>query len=178
MEISIFEEKIKERLKKSKYYSEDNFRVKSNIGYKTVWMCKAAVIKIREQKTGTRLEIAKRFLKTFHLQKEAKFIKASHRWAKTPYTDAVIRKVLVGARAVFEECYKEGSVEIFGCCSKYIECSDRRKCVHSDIKIAEGCMYKLNLEEGRIFYGVNCNVRENSDVPKNAGKQGKQARLW
>ena len=46
----------------------------------------------------------------------------------------------------------------FGCCHKYIECSDARKCLHDDLNYSEGCIYRQNLEAGRIFYGKNRNV--------------------
>lgn len=46
----------------------------------------------------------------------------------------------------------------FGCCSKYVDCSDMRKCVHHNNLYAKGCAYRKNLEAGRIFYGKNINV--------------------
>lgn len=46
----------------------------------------------------------------------------------------------------------------FGCCHLFTECSDERKCLHRDQEYALGCAYRKNLEAGRIFYGVNCNV--------------------
>lgn len=49
------------------------------------------------------------------------------------------------------------SLERFGCCSKYIDCSDSKKCVHPDYVFATACQYKTNLESGRIFYGKNKN---------------------
>ncbi len=50
----------------------------------------------------------------------------------------------------------------FGCCGKYLECSNQMRCVHEDILYASGaCQYKKNLEAGRIFYGDNCNVLKN-----------------
>lgn len=48
--------------------------------------------------------------------------------------------------------------ESFGCCSKYIECSDNLKCVHDNIRFRVACMYKKNLDNGKIFYGKNKNV--------------------
>ena len=50
------------------------------------------------------------------------------------------------------------AVENFGCCSKYIECSNKKKCVHNDIKFRLGCSYKKNLDKNRIFFGVNKNI--------------------
>lgn len=47
--------------------------------------------------------------------------------------------------------------ERFGCCGKYIECSNQAKCLHDDIFYAKACQYRENLEKGHIFYGENCN---------------------
>ena len=48
--------------------------------------------------------------------------------------------------------------ESFGCCSRFNECSDAKKCISPYPDLAEGCMYRTNLEAGRIFYGKNRNV--------------------
>lgn len=47
----------------------------------------------------------------------------------------------------------------FGCCSRYIECSDSLKCVNPDIKLKLGCQYKTNLDNKRIFYGKNSIIK-------------------
>ena len=46
----------------------------------------------------------------------------------------------------------------FGCCGRYEQCSDAKKCLHPDPKFALGCWYQQNLLEGKIFYGKNKNV--------------------
>lgn len=46
----------------------------------------------------------------------------------------------------------------FGCCDKFIECSDAKKCVHSNKFYSKACMYRRNLDEGKIFYGKNKNI--------------------
>lgn len=46
----------------------------------------------------------------------------------------------------------------FGCCSHFMECSDAKKCVHPNKLYACACYYKYNLDQGKIFYGVNKNV--------------------
>lgn len=51
-----------------------------------------------------------------------------------------------------------GNADSFGCCSRYVECSDAGHCVHPNAFRAQGCMYKKNLDAGRIFYGVNANA--------------------
>ncbi|MBP0989755.1 MAG: hypothetical protein J5874_01055, partial [Oscillospiraceae bacterium] len=45
-----------------------------------------------------------------------------------------------------------------GCCGKYNECSDAGTCVHDDLIYAGCCMYRKNLEAGKIFYGKKRNV--------------------
>ena len=51
---------------------------------------------------------------------------------------------------------KEGAG--FGCCSRYMQCSDEKKCLHPDFLTSLACAYKRNLEAGRIFYGKNRNI--------------------
>ena len=46
----------------------------------------------------------------------------------------------------------------FGCCSRYVACSDAKQCVHPDKNTAKACGYKKNLDLGKIFYGKNKNI--------------------
>lgn len=46
----------------------------------------------------------------------------------------------------------------FDCCSRYMECSDNKKCVHPDLKRAVYCNYRKKLINGIIFYGKNRNI--------------------
>ncbi len=46
----------------------------------------------------------------------------------------------------------------FGCCSKFVQCSDARKCLHENKLYSKACMYRDNLDQGRIFYGKNRNI--------------------
>jgi|LSQX01.1.fsa_nt_gb hypothetical protein len=178
MIVDRFGKEIKERIIKNRYYTDLRFKLENNAHYKTIRMCNIAVIKIIELKTVTRMEIAKRFLEHFHLQGEASFKKADPLWAKIPFNEVVCKKILEGAETVFEECYKEGQIYIFGCCSRYLECSDQRKCIHPDIKFARGCMYKLNLEKGQIFFGQNRNIDRQVMERKKDDFRGQQIRLW
>lgn len=49
-------------------------------------------------------------------------------------------------------------VDTFGCCHRYLECSNEKKCIHPNMIQSLGCLYKRNLENGRIFYGINKNI--------------------
>lgn len=44
------------------------------------------------------------------------------------------------------------------CCSRYLECSDARKCVHPDPSVALVCGYRKILASGKIYYGANRNI--------------------
>lgn len=44
------------------------------------------------------------------------------------------------------------------CCSRYLECSNAKTCVHPDKSFALGCGYRQILSSGRIFYGENRNI--------------------
>lgn len=44
------------------------------------------------------------------------------------------------------------------CCSRYMECSDAKRCVHPDPAFALGCGYRKILASGKIYYGTNRNV--------------------
>lgn len=46
----------------------------------------------------------------------------------------------------------------FQCCSRYLECSDAKKCIHPNSDFSSQCGYRLKLENHIIFYGKNRNV--------------------
>jgi hypothetical protein len=52
----------------------------------------------------------------------------------------------------------ESKTRRFGCCHRYEECSDAKKCIHENLLYAKACSYRRNLESGRIFYGKNKNT--------------------
>lgn len=46
----------------------------------------------------------------------------------------------------------------FDICSRYMECSEQKKCVHPDKWHSRECSYKRKLESGIVFYGSNRNI--------------------
>ena len=44
------------------------------------------------------------------------------------------------------------------CCSRYMECSDAKRCVHPDPAQALKCGYRKILASGKIYYGENRNI--------------------
>lgn len=76
------------------------------------------------------------------------------------YTD--ILKYVPLLRAVLARiCRKNRD---FGCCSRYIECSDAKACVHPNPEFAIRCWYRTNLDDGKIFYGKNKTSTERNEV--------------
>ena len=59
---------------------------------------------------------------------------------------------------VFAEELAKIGAESFGCCHRYVECSDKMECTHPDVLRSRSCLYRKNLEAGRIFYGANRNT--------------------
>lgn len=60
--------------------------------------------------------------------------------------------------AVYMTVLADFGGERFGCCSRYEQCSDARKCIHPDFILSRACAYRKNLEAGKIFYGKNRNI--------------------
>lgn len=44
------------------------------------------------------------------------------------------------------------------CCSRYMECSDAKRCIHPDPSFALSCGYRKILASGKIYYGTNRNI--------------------
>ena len=46
----------------------------------------------------------------------------------------------------------------FGCCSRYLQCSSLKKCIHPNQLFATACMYRKNLIKGNIFFHVDSSL--------------------
>ena len=55
----------------------------------------------------------------------------------------------------FSVMFSDLNKKDIGCCSHYLECSDAKKCVSDNPEIFLHCYYKTNLDNGKIFYGIN-----------------------
>ncbi len=51
--------------------------------------------------------------------------------------------------------FRNTITETFACCNDYERCSDAGKCLKTEDRFYNGCLYRKNLEAGRIFYGKN-----------------------
>lgn len=59
---------------------------------------------------------------------------------------------------IYMKVLSELGEESFGCCHRYIQCSDALQCLHPDFITSIACLYKKNLESGKVFYGKNKNI--------------------
>ena len=70
----------------------------------------------------------------------------------------LFREIKPFVLTLFEATYAENSDFSFGCCSRFVECSDARQCTCPDRLKAYGCMYRKNLLSDRVFYGKNATI--------------------
>ena len=56
-------------------------------------------------------------------------------------------------------------MDTFGCCSHYVQCSEKGNCLFMGNEDYQGCYYRKNLDSGKIFYGSRKGIIK--IVPKN-----------
>lgn len=56
------------------------------------------------------------------------------------------------------ELFRNTITATFACCNDFERCSDAGKCLKTGDRMYNGCLYRKNLEAGRIFYGKNKNI--------------------
>ncbi len=116
-------------------------------GNKSVLFCR-----LKTEKKMKYFSFSSKYEKDFHLcgletssiQSEPDFV----RIGIDEFMNALpnIQKLL---NKIFVESF---SFPSFGCCSKFKECSQEGLCIHEDLLYATACMYRKNLESGKIFY--------------------------
>jgi len=48
----------------------------------------------------------------------------------------------------------QSKANAFACCSKYVDCSSEKECLHENRLYSKACMYRKNLEAGKVFYST------------------------
>lgn len=74
-----------------------------------------------------------------------------------PNNEAMILKLIDDATNRALDVYKSAGT-MFGCCSSFNECSDKKACLYPNKFYTSRCWYRTNLEKGKIFYGKNKNI--------------------
>lgn len=67
---------------------------------------------------------------------------------------ALIEALKVRKRYLFRNLI----TETFGCCNDFMRCSEAECCIHQNDRFYNGCTYRTNLEQGKIFYGSKRNI--------------------
>lgn len=153
---SISEEIIPQREREKIVF---NINKNSSISFITF---KNILLKITFQKTRMFIEFRK--LNCINIEELSKLFeeikyKENELYVKV-YIDNIndINKISNELKEVYKYLYLNEPIDNYGCCSRFIECSDALKCLNPDKKLAKGCQYKENLELGKIFYGKNKNI--------------------
>lgn len=149
---------LQEKVRGHNDYFENCFEYKDNKGLNTLWLCGLAVIGIPKTGKGKIISIPSQYLQLFDLDNDMYKIRTQALWTTLTYNEEIATNIAENIIAVFNKCFIDSAPESFGCCSRYLECSDNKFCVHPEKGEARGCMYKINLDNGRIFYGANCNI--------------------
>ncbi len=71
---------------------------------------------------------------------------------------STMHKYLVDVLSYGLEHFEPSNDIKIGCCGKFRECSDAKRCLKTDKFYARVCHYHKNLEAGKIFYGKNRNI--------------------
>lgn len=146
------------RAEKSRYYYKDTVTRKPNKNGNaiTVWFFETAILRVQQLKTCVRLELKTSFAKAGQLT-DFTPIKSGEIWSNARYSEEIADRILDNINDIYERCYWDVS-DTFDCCSRYVECSDNRRCTQPDKGLARQCMYKRQLGEGRIYFGTNRNI--------------------
>lgn len=57
--------------------------------------------------------------------------------------------------AIYEAYFAQNG---FDCCSRYMQCSDARRCLQPNMQLSRQCTYRQKLIHGIVYYGENRNV--------------------
>jgi hypothetical protein len=160
-------ETLKSLMQADKEYIEGDLIVNNNKTYKTILICHIAIFRIKELKKKTTVEISTRYA---HLLKiTSAIINHKNTWIQLE-PEYLLERIKDCFTELYQRCIKDSIKDPFGCCHRFIECSDKRRCIHNDKLFARGCMYRENLNKGLIFYGKNKNFppasKNNQDISK------------
>ena len=123
-----------------------------NKGYMAVKAKSLIAVKITQRKSDVLLEYKSKYdthFKNYNIQHTTD--KMSR--IELPNMDAVVSLSKEFCKIAAEVLTESGAT--FGCCGRYEQCSDAKRCIHPDALYSLTCSYRKNLEAGRIFYGKN-----------------------
>ncbi len=128
-------------------------KVEEKTGFWTIVSLKQTAVWIRRKKKEIHIEFKPEYNSLFE-NREILQTKDGKSYIAVKSIDNVIELAHPICAVAVEEL---SCGERFGCCSRYEQCSDERKCINPDQFMALACVYRKNLENGKIFYGKNKN---------------------
>lgn len=69
-----------------------------------------------------------------------------------------LTSALCGLRDYKRHTFRNLITDTFACCNSFDQCSDARHCLHQDDRFYNGCLYRTQLENGRVYFGSNPTV--------------------
>jgi len=134
----------------------DSINLQTNKTYETIKIENTASIRIFVNSKSKYISIKSRYA-DFMDETRYKAIKSDKHWIRYDIeTESDLEEISEILLKIYEDIRPSG--RMFGCCSRFIECSDALQCTNPNRKHAKNCWYKIHLDTGRIFYGKNENV--------------------
>ena len=159
MNIQEFEEQLQIQMMMSPDFFPEKYRVENNKDGNSLWVCNMLLLRHKSSRDEILLSIPNRFLKILGLESHVLNKRAEPNFVYIPFSKETISIIMSRAVDIYNHCFLIEPIELIGCCSKYIKCSDERHCIQTMVELRQGCQYKrLNLDKGRIFYGVNRSI--------------------
>lgn len=73
-------------------------------------------------------------------------------------TDDDVRLLIEALKTRKHYIFRHLITDTFGCCNDFMRCSDAERCIHQTDRFYNGCIYRTNMEQGKIFYGSKRNI--------------------
>lgn len=146
----------------SKYYVDENqlayADTKSNYGSVTLGRARSVIFRLKMQGAKTYFSVSKNYARLLPDDTKIEKIPSDQDYIRIPISSAPdIDQYIPSLQAILGAQIESYPSE-YGCCSRYEQCSDAKRCVNPDKGIALSCYYHKNLRAGKIFYGKNKNV--------------------
>lgn len=147
---------------KNVYDDSENLKLVNNKAYSTICFFNVPKLRIKIIKKVPCLEIPEHFEDLIQENLiNCRIMSDRYRRIEVPnfFINNVLKTLLLD---IYEYCLRKYSDERFDCCSKYMECSDNKKCSYEKDKFGRACSYRYTMSEkggGKIFYGKNRNIK-------------------
>lgn len=145
-----------------KYYVDEKqlayTDTKSNYGSVTLGRARSVIFRLKMQGAKTYFSVSKKYVRLLPNDTKIEKIPSDQDYIRIPISSVPDIDQYIPSLQAILGAQIEAYPTDFGCCHRYEQCSDARKCVNPDKDMALVCYYHKNLRAGRIFYEKNKNV--------------------